>query len=114
MPSAAASAPVRFEVLLNGRRVAVIGMEQFGVVSAIITWVRRNPKNITEKMRADPSFDELHFLREQCELELGGLDAATDEHVFWAKEALRPGSEITIRVLPPGEFDIPRRKDTER
>jgi hypothetical protein len=80
-------------------------------MSAIITWVRRNPKNITEKMRADPGFDELHFLRELCELEVGGLDAATDTHLSWAKEALRPGSEITIRVLSAGGFDPPKGKD---
>jgi hypothetical protein len=110
MPSVP-SAPVRFEVLLNGRRVAITGIEHFGVMSAIITWVRRNPKNITEKMRADPGFDELRFLRELCELEVGGLDASTDKHLSWAKEALRPGSEITIRVLSAGEFDPPKGKD---
>ena len=110
MPSAA-TAPVRFEVLLNGRRVAITGIKEFGVMSAIITWVRRNPKNITAKMRAEPGFDELHFLREICELELGGLDSSADKHLFWAREALRPGSEITIRVLPAGEFDAPKAKD---
>ena len=80
-------------------------------MSAIITWVRRNPKNISAKMRAEPNFDELHFLREICELEIGGLDSNTDKHLFWAKEALRPGSEITIRVLSAGDFDTPKGKD---
>jgi hypothetical protein len=109
--SSRASAPVRLEVLLNGRRVAIAGVEKFGVISAIITWVRRNPANITEKMRSDEGFDELHFLRETCDLDLGGLDSVSDKHLFWAKEALRPGSEITIRVLPAGEFDPPRGND---
>ena len=105
------NAPLRIEVLLNGRRVAIAGVESLGVLSAIVTWVRRNPANITAKMRADPEFDELHFLRETCELELSGLDSVTDKHLFWAREALRPGSEVTIRVLGPGAIDRPRGND---
>ena len=103
-----ATAPIRVEVLLNGRRIAIAGIEKFGVISAIVTWVRRNPANITATMRSEKDFDETHFLREICELELSGLDSVRDKHVFWAKDALRPGSEVTIRILPAGEFDAPR------
>ena len=107
MPNSKSAAPVRVEVLLDGRRVAVAGVEAFGVLSAVVTWVRRNPSNVTAKMRSDKDFDETHFLREICELELSGLDAVADKHLFWAKEALRPGSEVTIRVLSAGSFDAP-------
>jgi hypothetical protein len=103
-----AEAPIRVEVLLNGRRIALAGVEQFGVISAIVTWVRRNPAKITEKMRADPKFDESRFLREVCEVEVGGLNSITENHLSWAKEALQPGSEVTIRILPSGPFDAPK------
>jgi len=111
MPKTNATTPLRVEVLLNGRRVAVAGVGSFGVISAIVTSARRNPADITDKMRSDKEFDEVHFLREICELEVAGLDAVADKHVFWAREALRPGSEVTIRILPAGEFDAPQRSN---
>ena len=108
MPKTSATAPLRVEVLVNGRRVAIAGIEAFGVLSAVVTWVRRNPASVTANMRCDKDFDETHFLREVCELELTGLDAVADTHLFWAKEALRPGNEITIRILSGGHFDAPQ------
>ena len=107
MPNSKSVAPVRIEVLLDGRRVAVAGIEAFGVLHATVMWVRRNPSSVTAKMRSDKEFDETHFLREICEFQLGGLDSVADKHLFWAKEALRPGSEVTIRVLPEGPYDAP-------
>ena len=102
------TAPVRFEILLNGRRLATTGIERFGVLSAVISWVRRNPSNVTAEMRAKDEFDELHFLREVCELEFGGLDSVADRNVFCGKETLRPGDEVAVRILPQGEYDSPR------
>jgi hypothetical protein len=102
------TAPVRLEILLNGRRLATTGIEQFGVLSAVLTWCRRNPSNVTAAMRGEDGFDELHFLREVCELEFGGLNSVADRNVFWGKEALRPGDEVTVRILPQGEYDNPR------
>jgi hypothetical protein len=58
-------------------------------------------------MRSDKDFDETHFLREVCEFEMSGLDAVADKHLHWARKALRPGSELTIRVLPAGPVDAP-------
>jgi hypothetical protein len=66
------TAPVRFEILKNGRRLAVTGIEKFGVLSAVISWIRRNPANVTSEMRRDDGFDELQFLREICEIEIRG------------------------------------------
>ena len=96
-PMANNVAPVRIEVLLNGRRIAIAGVEQFGVVSAIVSWVLRDPSKITAEMRADPDFNQAYFLREKCELDLGGFDSPLDRHISWAHEAIGPGSEVTIR-----------------
>jgi hypothetical protein len=96
---------MRIEVLLDGRRVAIAGVEQFGVVSAMITWVKRDPEGITAKIRAREHFDETDFVREACTLEISGM--SSDTHLAWAREALRAGSEITVRVLGPGEYDAP-------
>jgi hypothetical protein len=103
-----ANAPLRFEVLVNGKVVATTGVgAAYGVLSAIVTWVRRNPAAISAKVRADPDFDELTFLNEVCEVELGALDSVADQHSSWGKHGLRPGDEVTIRVLPSGQYDAP-------
>ena len=101
------AAGMRIEVLLNGKRVAVAGVEEFGVVSAIVTWVKRRPGKVPEKVRSREDFDENEFLREECTLEVSGLDSVADRHRGWAREALRAGAEITIRVLGPGEYNDP-------
>src|SRR5215471_9403623 len=101
MPSSNNVAPIRVEVLLNGRRIALAGVEEFGVISAIVSWVRRSPAKISAKLRADPKFDESQFLREVCDIEVGGLNSVTEEHLSWAKESLAPGNELTIRILGP-------------
>jgi hypothetical protein len=104
-------APVRLEILLNGRRLATTGIERFGVLSTMLTWCRRNPSSVTGGMRAEDGFDESRFLREVCELEFGGLDSVADRTSSGGKERLRPGDEVTIRVLPQGEYDTPRSGD---
>jgi hypothetical protein len=101
------AAGMRVEVLLNGRSVAIAGVEEFGVVSTIVTWVKRRPGKVPDKVRSREGFDEAEFLREQCTLEISGLDSVSEKHQGWAREALQPGSEITIRVLGPGEFNPP-------
>jgi hypothetical protein len=99
--------PLRFEVLLNRRRVALIGTESFGVVSAIISWVQRSPNALTDEVRGQPDFDESKFLRETCTLDLGGLDSTTHHHFGWDPINLEPGDEVTVRVVRGGECDSP-------
>jgi hypothetical protein len=102
------NAPLRFEVLVNGKVVATTGVgSAYGVLSAVVSWVRRNPAAISAKIRADPDFDELTVLKEVCEVELGALDSVANRHSSWGKHDLRPGDEVTIRVLPSGQYDAP-------
>ena len=108
MPGSTNTAQVRIEVLLDGHRIALAGVEEFGVVSAIVNWVRRHPEKISPKVRAQPDFDEAQMLREVCEVTVGGLDSLNEKHLHWAREGLRPGSEVIIRILPAGEFDPPK------
>lgn len=104
------AAGMRIEVLLDGRRVAVAGVDEFGVVSAIISWVKRQPGKVSEAVRSRKGFDEAAFLREECTLEVSGLDSIKDKHLSWARKALRPGAEVTIRVLGPGDYKAAKRK----
>jgi hypothetical protein len=102
-----ANAPLRFEVFVNGAPVAVMGTNEFGVLSAIVGWVKRNPAAITDELRSNPKFDEAAFLSETCDLQLGALDSTSDRHASWKGTPLRPGDEVTIKVLPGGEYDDP-------
>ncbi len=114
MGSLDASAPegtahLRFEVLVNGVVKCVVGVEEFGVLSAIVGWVKRSPDQITPAMRARPGFDEEEFLAEEVSLSVTGLDSPTDHHVQWLERSLIPGDVVTIRVLGVGAYDLPVR-----
>ena len=103
------TSPARFEVFVNGRKVALSGVEAtFGVLSVSAHWVKRNPTGVPPKMRAKSSFDEESFLREACALEVGALNTITNEHISWGRHELKPGDEVTLRVLPGGEFEAPK------
>jgi hypothetical protein len=101
------NAPLRFEVKVNGARVATIGADDPGVLTAIISWVKRGPQGITSEMRSDPKFNESVFLKEVCDLELGGLNSGTNRHTSWSRTSLQPGDEVTVRILGSGEYDPP-------
>jgi hypothetical protein len=99
--------PLRFEVLVNGQRVAVVGTASYGVLSAIVNWVQRAPAAITDDVKNRPDFNEAKFLEETCRLELGGLDSATQRHFSWEPINLKPGDEVTVRIMRGGEYDSP-------
>ena len=102
------TAPLRYEILVNGERVSVAGVNEYGVLSGIVSWVKRSPANITAELRARKGFDEAEFLKEVCEVTVTGLDSSNKHHFEWAQRALEPGDEVTIRILPQGEFDVPQ------
>jgi hypothetical protein len=100
-------APLRFQVLVNGKPIAITGTSTFGVLTTIVNWVRRDPAAITDELRKSPNFDEVKFSAEVCELELSALDSITKRHASWGATTLRPGDEVTVRILPSGEYDDP-------
>tara|TARA_B100001989_G_scaffold213452_1_gene163407 strand:- start:1870 stop:2661 length:792 start_codon:yes stop_codon:yes gene_type:complete len=83
---------VRFEILLNGEVVCVSGVFGHGVLSNIVTYVERQEEH------------------PECTLSVGGLGTYEGEHrhVGWAERELHEGDEVTIRVLPAGEFEQPK------
>jgi hypothetical protein len=84
----------RFEILKNGERVCVSGINGDGVLSVGLSYVKHADQ--------EGAYD----------LHIGGLgmfDGSQDRqaHAAWPAPRVSPGDEITIRVLPPGEFDEP-------
>lgn len=91
----------RFEVLINGERRCVMGVEGFGVLSVITSWVMRE----ADQKPAQAPEDE--WVGPELELGCGGLRSDTNQHVHWMRRELSEGDEVTIRVLGPGDFDPP-------
>src|SRR5262245_51199216 len=100
---------IRFQVLINGRVKATAGMESAGVLSAIIDWVRRDPAAMPDEVRLRHGYREADWIGKRVRFSLSGLDLAAKEHVSWFAGELRPGDEVTVRVLPAGGFDPPKR-----
>lgn len=98
---------VRFEILLNGLPVATIGVGDFGVLTTIVTRVRRSPATISEVTRSRDGFDEEAYLQESCELSMSSLVSGTNEHGEWNPRTLVEGDVVTIRVLSGGDYDPP-------
>ena len=85
---------VRFEVLRNGQRVCLSGINGDGVLSTVVNYVKHAGKDA------------------KLELNVGGLGQFNQSleqkhHADWSTPELCIGDEITIRVLPAGDFDDP-------
>ena len=76
------------------------GMRDFGVVSAIVTWVRRKP----EKSRDGRSIEE------ELTANIGGLDSDANEHLKWLGRRLHLGDQITVEVVESDRVDKPKRR----
>jgi hypothetical protein len=93
---------IRIEILVNGKREAIAGVESFGVLTAILQWVKRDPAALPVGEGA-PGLDE--WIENKALLTVGGMNAR--EHLRWLEIDLRTGDEVTLRVLPSGQFDSP-------
>jgi hypothetical protein len=91
---------IAFKVSLNGKHVCTAGVGEFGVVSAIVTWVRRRP----EKSRDGKSIEE------ELTADIGGLDSDANEHLKWLARRLRVGDRITLEVINADRVHKPKRR----
>jgi hypothetical protein len=84
----------RFEILKNGKRVCISGINGNGVLSIGVTYVKH------------PGEAPNHDLNVTG---LGHFDGSQDRphHATWPSPEVATGDEITIRILPPGVYDQP-------
>jgi hypothetical protein len=75
-----------YEIILNGKRLCVAGIDGDGVLTAILTHVGK----------------EEYF-------DVGGLVSATHEHLIWADRRLKVGDEVRLRVLESVSSDPPKK-----
>lgn len=86
---------IAFEVFINGEMVCTAGVGEHGVMSSILTLVKKRRR------------------RRQMWLEVGGIPADGVDgqrmHVGWVgKKPIKIGDEIRIRVIEKDEVDPPR------
>ena len=85
----------RFEIVLNGERVCISGLDGDGVLTTMVNFVKHADKD------------------GEYELSIGGLgrflpSQDRPQHADWPKPSVSIGDEITIRILPDGEYDMPQ------
>ncbi len=90
-----------FEIHVNGKRICTAGIGEPGVLSAILNWVGSEPR------KGERKADEFASIR------VGGLISSTEEHVTWARRALRRGDKVVIRVVETERSDRPRQRDRD-
>ena len=99
---------MRFELEINGEKICIAGMDGYAVLSAIVTWAKRDPSRFDPKKLPHSTFEQ--FSQEDLHIQLGGLDSNDPARAIdrsWHYRDLKVGDEITIRILPPGPADAP-------
>ena len=91
---------IAFKVSLNGNDVCTAGIRDFGVLTAMVTWVRRKPEHRRTRQR----------IEEDLRVDIGGLDSVANEHLTWLRRHLRAGDRIAIEVVKSDSADTPRRR----
>ena len=99
--------PHRFQVLGNGEHFCTAGLES-GVLSVMITWVRRDPAahppHLSESAEESEGGD--------VDLHVGGLQ--NDVHLDWCNVCVDVGDETIVRILGPGPSDPPESRREHR
>jgi hypothetical protein len=91
---------IAFRVSLNGTRVCTAGIRDFGVLSAIVTWVRRRPEHGRDG----------GTIEEHLTVEVGGFTSTSRHHSQWLRRRLRVGDRVSIDVVDAAKADRPKHR----
>ena len=91
---------IAFEIHLNGEKLCLASVGEYGVLSQTLSWVeRKRDDQQTERKTPQPH------------LHIGGL--VDDEHVYWIKSRnVNVGDEITLKILDVQSADEPVHRET--
>jgi hypothetical protein len=95
-----------FEVTINGVRVCTAGIGDAGVLTSIVSFMKRNTSETTTEAQDDNS--------ETLDLRVGGLaqrGPGMTEHVEWLNQNLAVGDEIVIKIIEAFDCDEPGSKE---
>lgn len=96
-----------FEIVINGNKVCTAGVDaEYGVLSSILTWVKRD-------LRAFPAENKDLIQDEELNINVAGhiRHGRNDfENLEWIKQSLSPGDEINIRIIESPDADTPSKR----
>ena len=98
-----------FEVYRNGEKLCTAGIGEFGVLTAIVTWVSHEPERLAQWAASGITETEPTRL----EFTVGGIGRCVGEaceHLKWVEANLAVGDEIRIRVVEVAGADSPSRR----
>ena len=79
-----------FEIRLNQKKLCTAGVEEQGVLTAMVDYVANGKRN-------------------ELSLSVGGLITSTDEQVRWVqRRRVRTGDEIRVKVVEAESVDKPK------
>jgi len=99
-----------FEIKVNDEQACYAGIDSKGVLSTIITWVKKNQEELTSNEVNKNQF------KEEITLNVGGLATGTNENKLnlnWINRTLQVGDEINIKIIENSHIDEPTRKEEE-
>jgi|SRR5258705_9186796 len=96
---------IAFEVFLNGNKVCRAGVGDLGVLTTILTWVKREGRNTKTR--------ETGIIEEELTLDVSGLISSKNEHVRWTDDKVTVGDEVCIRIINLESVDPPSVRRTE-
>ena len=82
-----------FEICINGKRVCTAGLNEPGVVTSIVSWLRGVPRGKGPRSA------------ERTDIRIGGLNSRTGAHFTWLNRSLRVRDEVKIRVVVKTKVD---------
>lgn len=103
-----------FEVYRNGEKLCVAGVGEFGVLSAIVTWVVHSP----EKLARWAAEGREETPQEKLDLTVDGMGGPDDtivphEHLRWVDCDVTVGDEILVKVVEQPTADEPSMRKRE-
>ena len=97
-----------FEIHINDKRICTAGIDsEFGVLSSILTWVKRDLNEFPFESRDKIQIEELT-------LDLSGHKSHGKndyENIKWISKSLSVGDEIKIKIIESEIFDEPIEKN---
>jgi hypothetical protein len=92
-----------FHVYLNGKKMSTAGVGELGVLTALVSCVRR--KGERRRIKKPDRVEQ------EITLDVGGLITPTDEHVRWLDCKLKVGDEVRIRIVDNAPSERPHSRE---
>ena len=88
-----------FQIYLKGKKLTTAGVGDLGVLSAVVSWVRRKGDHTLAK--------KPDCVEEELTLHVGGLISPAEENVRWLDRGLKVGDEVRIAIAENAKVDRP-------